>query len=135
MLIVFVVPAAKHPLCFQSPSRLLAYRRSLRSVDHLHAGETGSYRYMAPEVFLHEPYNTKVDVYSFPMICFQLFEGRMPYEGMDAVQAAKNAAMHRQRPMFSMLPTNSNYRDIKLVRPKKDAMRISSFLPSTAVCY
>lgn len=23
-------------------------------------GETGSYRYMAPEVFRHEPYNTKV---------------------------------------------------------------------------
>ena len=22
-------------------------------------GETGSYRYMAPEVFRHEPYNTK----------------------------------------------------------------------------
>jgi hypothetical protein len=27
------------------------------------AGETGSYRYMAPEVFRHEPYNNKVDVY------------------------------------------------------------------------
>jgi serine/threonine protein kinase len=26
-------------------------------------GETGSYRYMAPEVFRHEPYNLKVDVY------------------------------------------------------------------------
>jgi serine/threonine protein kinase len=25
-------------------------------------GETGSYRYMAPEVFRHEPYNSKVDV-------------------------------------------------------------------------
>ena len=27
-------------------------------------GETGSYRYMAPEVFRHEPYSFKVDVYS-----------------------------------------------------------------------
>ncbi len=35
-------------------------------------GETGSYRYMAPEVFRHEPYNLKVDVYSFAMIIFQL---------------------------------------------------------------
>ena len=25
-------------------------------------GETGSYRYMAPEVFRHEPYNTKVTI-------------------------------------------------------------------------
>ena len=27
-------------------------------------GETGSYRYMAPENFRHEPYTSKVDVYS-----------------------------------------------------------------------
>lgn len=29
-------------------------------------------RYMAPEVFRHEPYNLKVDVYSFAMIVFQV---------------------------------------------------------------
>lgn len=34
-------------------------------------GETGSYRYMAPEVFRHEPYNNKVDVYAYAMIVFQ----------------------------------------------------------------
>lgn len=34
----------------------------------------GSYRYMAPEVFRHEPYNSRVDVYSFSMIVYQLFE-------------------------------------------------------------
>ena len=33
-------------------------------------GETGSYRYMAPEVYRHEPYNVKVDVYSFSMIMY-----------------------------------------------------------------
>jgi serine/threonine protein kinase len=82
---------------------------------YLFAGETGSYRYMAPEVFLHEPYNTKVDVYSFAMICFQLFEGRMPFEGCDAVQAAKNAAMHRQRPTFSPEPLHSPNAEIKQV--------------------
>lgn len=34
----------------------------------------GSYRYMAPEVFRHEPYNSRVDVYSFSMILYQLLE-------------------------------------------------------------
>jgi len=29
---------------------------------------------MAPEVFRHEPYNSRVDVYSFSMIVYQLFE-------------------------------------------------------------
>lgn len=31
---------------------------------------------MAPEVFRHEPYNSRVDVYSFSMIVYQLFEVR-----------------------------------------------------------
>lgn len=61
---------------------------------------------MAPEVFLHEPYNAKVDVYSFAMICFQLFEGCLPFEGTDAVQAARDAALHRRRPVFTSLAAN-----------------------------
>lgn len=61
-------------------------------------GETGSYRYMAPEVFRHEPYNFKVDVYSFSMIAFQLFEHSPPFAGMDPVEAAKHAALHDRRP-------------------------------------
>eukprot|EP01025_Chloroclados_australasicus_P063609 TRINITY_DN8425_c0_g1_i2.p1 TRINITY_DN8425_c0_g1~~TRINITY_DN8425_c0_g1_i2.p1 ORF type:complete len:231 (+),score=23.47 TRINITY_DN8425_c0_g1_i2:2-694(+) len=70
-------------------------------------GETGSYRYMAPEVFLHEPYNTKVDVYSFAMICFQLFEGKLPFEGTDPISAAKQAAMYKSRPSMPALAENA----------------------------
>ncbi|EFJ50688.1 hypothetical protein VOLCADRAFT_88470 [Volvox carteri f. nagariensis] len=67
-------------------------------------GETGSYRYMAPEVFRHEPYNNKVDVYSFAMICFQLFEGLPPYWNMDPIEAARAAALKGLRPQWG--PTN-----------------------------
>lgn len=63
-------------------------------------GETGSYRYMAPEVFRHEPYNLKVDVYSFAMIIFQLFETTTPFHGHDPVDAARQAAMLGARPGF-----------------------------------
>eukprot|EP00198_Chlamydomonas_reinhardtii_P014004 XP_001703341.1 predicted protein [Chlamydomonas reinhardtii] len=63
-------------------------------------GETGSYRYMAPECFRHEPYNLKVDVYSFAMIIFQLFETTQPFAGHDPVEAARNAAMLGARPGF-----------------------------------
>jgi tRNA A-37 threonylcarbamoyl transferase component Bud32 len=66
-------------------------------------GETGSYRYMAPEVFRHEPYNFKVDVYSFSMIAYQLFEHCPPFAGMDPVEAARQAALHERRPDFRKL--------------------------------
>ncbi|XP_073153049.1 serine/threonine-protein kinase VIK-like isoform X2 [Henckelia pumila] len=46
-------------------------------VQHSHdvykmTGETGSYRYMAPEVFKHWKYDKKVDVFSFAMILYQV---------------------------------------------------------------
>lgn len=47
----------------------------------LPGGPAGSYRYMAPEVFRHEPYNSRVDVYSFSMIVYQLFEVRCRHGG------------------------------------------------------
>jgi len=63
-------------------------------------GETGSYRYMAPEVFRHEPYNNKVDVYSFAMICYQLFECVPPFWWQDPIEAARGAAMQHKRPTW-----------------------------------
>mmetsp|Transcript_40831 Transcript_40831/g.103449 ORF Transcript_40831/g.103449 Transcript_40831/m.103449 type:complete len:522 (+) Transcript_40831:168-1733(+) len=66
-------------------------------------GETGSYRYMAPEVFRHEPYNAKVDVYSFAMLCFELFEARAPFDRMDAVNVAKAVALEGNRPIMLAL--------------------------------
>ena len=108
-------------------------------------GETGSYRYMAPEVFRHEPYNfkvccycvgwsniqqrhpavllgsgcvklspysvvtlrgcTQVDVYSFSMIAYQLFELCPPFAGMDPVDAARKAALAEERPPLMRLAT------------------------------
>jgi len=40
----------------------------------------GSFCYMPPEIFLNEPYNFKVDVYSFAMVMYELFEGKVPFE-------------------------------------------------------
>ncbi|KAF8063844.1 TRN1 [Scenedesmus sp. PABB004] len=66
-------------------------------------GETGSYRYMAPEVFRHELYNHKVDQYAFAMIAFQLFTGVPPFASLDPVQAARAAAQHGARPEWSAM--------------------------------
>ena len=63
-------------------------------------GETGSYRYMAPEVFLRENYNTKVDVFSFGMILYEMFEGEKPFAREDAYEAAYLVAREGRRPQF-----------------------------------
>lgn len=79
-------------------------------------GETGSYRYMAPEVFRHEPYNSRVDVYSYSMIVYQLFEFQPPFSGQDPVEAARQAALYERRPDFVALvqpsPVKKMLRDL-----------------------
>jgi len=64
-------------------------------------GETGSYRYMAPEVFRHETYNIKADCYAMAMIMYQMFEGKQPFHGMDPIKAAMMAASAGLRPVYS----------------------------------
>jgi len=66
-------------------------------------GETGTYRYMAPEVFRHEPYDTKVDVYAFSMCLFELFEGRPPFQAIDGISAAKAASFNHHRPVMTAM--------------------------------
>ena len=61
-------------------------------------GETGSYRYMAPEVFRHEFYGPAVDVYAASMIFYQLFSFQQPFAGLNPVDAAKLASMEALRP-------------------------------------
>ena len=55
-------------------------------------GETGSYRFMAPECFNHQPYNHRVDQYAFAMILFQLLEGIPAFWALEPVSAARAAS-------------------------------------------
>ncbi|EPS66052.1 hypothetical protein M569_08722 [Genlisea aurea] len=50
--------------------------------------ETGTYRWMAPEMIQHRPYTQKVDVYSFGIVLWELITGMLPFNNMSAVQAA-----------------------------------------------
>ncbi|KAB5544536.1 hypothetical protein DKX38_012648 [Salix brachista] len=62
-------------------------------------GETGSYRYMAPEVFKHRKYDKKVDVFSFAMILYEMLEGESPFLNFEPYEAAKHVA-EGHRPTF-----------------------------------
>ena len=43
--------------------------------------DTGSPRYMAPEVFLGKPYNELVDIYSFSILLWEILQLETPYDG------------------------------------------------------
>jgi tRNA A-37 threonylcarbamoyl transferase component Bud32 len=50
--------------------------------------DPGTYRWMAPELFSKKTLSTKVDVYSFGIILWEMVTGHIPYEEMTSVQAA-----------------------------------------------
>ena len=49
-------------------------------VSDLTAGNTGSLRYMAPEVATCQKYDQSVDVYSFALLLWQVLTGHTPFE-------------------------------------------------------
>ena len=61
-------------------------------------GETGSYRFMAPEVFRHEAYGRPVDVYSFALILYNMLTLEAPWPTLGGVEAVKLAALKSNRP-------------------------------------
>ncbi|KAI3408099.1 uncharacterized protein J3R85_020430 [Psidium guajava] len=50
--------------------------------------ETGTYRWMAPEVINHQRYDEKADVFSFAVVLWELITAKIPYENMTPLQAA-----------------------------------------------
>ena len=64
--------------------------------------ETGSYRFMSPEVFSHASYNHKADLYSYGMILYQMFDKRLPFEAIEPEEVAK-MALGQTRPAFNAL--------------------------------
>ena len=52
------------------------------------ANDTGTFRWMAPEMMKRKAYGRKVDVYSFGLILWEMFSGSVPYEELNPFQAA-----------------------------------------------
>ncbi|CAB78897.1 protein kinase-like protein [Arabidopsis thaliana] len=58
-----------------------------------------SCRYIAPEVFTSEEYDTKADVFSFALIVQEMIEGRMPFAEKEDSEASE-AYAGKHRPLF-----------------------------------
>jgi serine/threonine protein kinase len=60
--------------------KLTDFGLSRTMVDEgLMTGETGSYRWMAPEVIRHDPYDQSCDVFSFALVLVELLTSMLPH--------------------------------------------------------
>ena len=61
-------------------------------------GNTGSLRYMAPEVALRLPYNERADIYSFGIMVWQMARDRVPFKGMGREDFMSLVVLGGERP-------------------------------------
>ena len=73
--------------------------REVRAGEEMTA-ETGTYRWMAPEVIAHKPYDWRADVYSFGVLIWELFTGEVPYKDMTPMNAAVGVVQRGLRPVI-----------------------------------
>lgn len=71
--------------------------RIIETTGHMTA-ETGTYRWMAPEVIEHKPYTEMADVFSFAIVLWELLTCRVPYNEMTPLQAAVGVVQKGLRP-------------------------------------
>mmetsp|Transcript_18717 Transcript_18717/g.27334 ORF Transcript_18717/g.27334 Transcript_18717/m.27334 type:complete len:142 (-) Transcript_18717:999-1424(-) len=62
------------------------------------SGNTGSLRYMAPEVAKRLPYNNSVDVYSFSILLWQMCTLEQPFDSYDVNKHSELVVMGNDRP-------------------------------------
>ncbi|XP_051200024.1 serine/threonine-protein kinase STY46 [Lolium perenne] len=82
----------------KTPNILLGYNQvvkitgfgvaKLGNQDGQMTAETGTYRWMAPEIINHKPYDHKADVFSFAVVLWELITSKVPYDDMMPLQAA-----------------------------------------------
>ncbi|XP_059461374.1 serine/threonine-protein kinase STY46-like isoform X2 [Corylus avellana] len=74
--------------------------------------ETGTYRWMAPELIEHKAYDHKVDVFSFGVLLWELLTRKLPYEHLTPLQAAVGVVQKGLRPT---IPANTHPKLVELL--------------------
>ncbi|KAH9757511.1 hypothetical protein KPL71_016418 [Citrus sinensis] len=80
--------------------------------------ETGTYRWMAPEVINHQLYDQKADVFSFAIVLWELVTAKVPYDSMTPLQAALGV----RQGLRPDLPENAHPKLIDLMQRCWDAV-------------
>ncbi|KAK6157519.1 hypothetical protein DH2020_011767 [Rehmannia glutinosa] len=81
-------------------SKLMKVAKTIKEDKPMSCQQT-SWRYVAPEVFRNEEYDTKVDVFSFALILQEMIEGCPPFPKRKEIEVAK-AYVDNERPPFKL---------------------------------
>ncbi|KAG9440917.1 hypothetical protein H6P81_021082 [Aristolochia fimbriata] len=117
------------------------------TVTEMMTAETGTYRWMAPELYStvtlkdRKHYTHKVDIYSFAIVLWELITNRTPFEGMSNLQAAYASAFKKSRPPLDSIPNDLStildrcWAEDPLMRPEfwEITGMLSSFLATLQV--
>ncbi|XP_057726007.1 integrin-linked protein kinase 1 [Arachis stenosperma] len=83
-------------------SKLLKFAKTVKEDKPVTSQDT-SWRYVAPEVYKNEEYDTKVDVFSFALILQEMIEGYPPFYAKSENEVPK-AYVENERPPFKASP-------------------------------
>lgn len=83
-------------------SELLKVTKTVKQGTNMSYHDT-TWRYVAPEVFKNEDYDTKVDVFSFALILQEMIEGNQPFS-MKSEDDVPKAYVANERPPFNAPP-------------------------------
>ncbi|XP_078161122.1 serine/threonine-protein kinase STY46-like [Carex rostrata] len=84
----------------------------VKSTSGVMTAETGTYRWMAPEIIAHTEYDHKADVFSFGIMLWELLTIKIPYEYLTPLQAAIGVVQKELRPT---IPKGTNPELAKLM--------------------
>ena len=81
---------------------LCRYVKKHENIDetYIMSTNTGTIRYMAPEVVIGKPYNEKVDVFSFSITIWAIGCNKLPYQKMDKPTYTNEIILNGKRPKF-----------------------------------
>ncbi|CAN0187310.1 unnamed protein product [Scytosiphon promiscuus] len=80
-------------------AKIIERKQRCGSLKYRMTGETGSPRYMPPEVATSQKYNEKADVWSFMVIVWEMVSGRLPFAGMSMEMYLAKVCDGGERPL------------------------------------
>ncbi|KAK8883665.1 hypothetical protein M9Y10_042762 [Tritrichomonas musculus] len=76
----------------------IAFISDLQASQIVMNTQTGTPLYQAPEVLSDEPYTSKIDVYSYSLIVYQLLTDQIPYQGYRSMFKMQSEIINGTRP-------------------------------------